>query len=55
MKSNTWKPKFGHVKSQDPRDQAVFKQVVKKNPYIRSATYLSQPAAQTQGTNSEIY
>ena len=55
MKSNNWKPKFGHVKSQDTRQQSVFKQVVKKNPYIRSATYLAQPAAQTKGTNSEIY
>lgn len=46
---------FRPVRSVVTEDGAIFKQVVRKNPYMKSITDRKAPACQTKGTNAEIY
>jgi len=54
-KSNKWKVSFGNVKSMNVQDGAIFKPIVKENPYIRSKTYQKRPGKPIRGTNAECY
>lgn len=52
---NNWKVSFGSVKSMNVQQGAIFKPVVKENPYIRSKTYLARPSKPIRGTDAECY
>lgn len=52
---NNWKVSFGSVKSMNVQQGAIFKPVVKENPYIRSKTYLKRPGKPIRGTDAECY